>query len=411
MNIPHLYVYLTSETVIALAIIALLLFLRNKKLSRLISKLKDIINDLELKNSANSFDLSMDYSSQLDQEIQRNKEKIGSLETIPLDEEDEETTEQNESYKELLSIRGDFLTTEKKATDLNENENAFWGSLYKSLGEIKNKYFTTTEEIINQENIHVEKVINKTTETVLEIEPQGKKIDAEVNKLKDIIFDQENSLNALAKALKNTSNTDNDTDTTELFEQLQQQTASLERTIQESKVCMEILESENDRLQEELTGFESRYNEMCEQLESGEFTSTSSIETESNENLNQLKSTLEEQDKQISELSHTVDDLQLEAEQAEKLKATLQEFTKGSQEMMTCITILEEENERLLEEVEEVKNAKNSSKDENVKLKQKIASLEEDAIKKDVAYAKLQDEYLSMEKEFLTLYEEKQNDN
>ena len=250
------------------------------------------------------------------------------------------------------------------------------------------------EEIINIEEVQVEKVINQSINNVEQIESQGTKIDAEVNKLKDIIYDQENSLDALSKALNEASKNSDNTETSEDLEKFNEQFGKLERNIEESKVCMEILESENDRLQGELSEFEAKYNNMCDQLASGGADSSTNTEDVANENVTQLKNTLEQQNDQISELSETVDSLQLEAEQAEKLKSTLQEFTRGSQEMATCITILEEENARLLDRVEELENTspQENEADDNT-LKQTAEELEQELIKKDVANAKLQDDY------------------
>jgi len=277
----------------------------------------------------------------------------------------------------------------------NDDENTFWDSLYNDIQDISNKHFTHNEEIINSEEIHIEKIINKSTENVLNIEPQGTKIEAELNKLKNIIFEQEKSLSSINKALNEVNSEPDNTEQSEDLEKINEQFGKLERNIEESKVCMEILESENDRLQGELSEFEAKYNNMCDQLASGGADSSTNTENVANENVTQLKNTLEQQNDQISELSETVDSLQLEAEQAEKLKSTLEEFTRGSQEMTTCITILEEENDRLLDRVEELENTspQENEADDNT-LKQKAEELEQELIKKDVAYAKLQDEYV-----------------
>ncbi|MDH5472042.1 MAG: hypothetical protein OEY61_04240 [Gammaproteobacteria bacterium] len=404
MSVPYLYIYLSSEILLGLLVTCVFLFLKNRKLTALIEKLKDIINNLKSNSSLNeiSLDEENNFSTFLEQELIRTSDKIKTLDTIPLDEEDKAITESNQKHKNLLIIRNEYLNMEKTALDHNDNENTFWNHLYTGIQDIHGKFFTEVNEIINHEEIHVEKIIKKSTETVLHIEPQSKKIDAEVNKLKDIIYDQENSLSALSKALKEASSHKNNSEASESFNQLYGLVTNLERNIEESRVCMEILESENDRLQGKLAEFETKYNSMCEQLASGQ----TNTEPQSSENVEQLRSTLEEQNQKISELAETVDHLQLEASQAEKLKATLKEFTRGSQEMMTCITILEEENVHLLDRIDELQNNSSASGDGDTdELNKKIILLEEEIIKKDVAYAKLQDEYASMEKEYLNMYE------
>ena len=89
--------------------------------------------------------------------------------------------------------------------------------------------------------------------------------------------------------------------------------------------------------------------------------------------------------------------------------------------MMGCITILEEENERLLEaasqvtdepqkdEIEAETEAPAANNEETAALQSKISELEEEMIKKDVAFAQLQDEFSSMESEYLSMYEAMQS--
>jgi len=83
---------------------------------------------------------------------------------------------------------------------------------------------------------------------------------------------------------------------------------------------------------------------------------------------------------------------------------------------MSCIIILEEENERLQAstENEPLTKAENEESTDNEApdaTKTQIAGLEEELIKKDVAYAKLQDEFSSMETEYLAMYEAMHGDN
>jgi len=86
--------------------------------------------------------------------------------------------------------------------------------------------------------------------------------------------------------------------------------------------------------------------------------------------------------------------------------------------MMSCITILEEENERLQEEAShtsdgqqeaDVETAPVSSDEETAALQSKVSELEEEIIKKDVSFAQLQDEFSSMETEYLAMYEAMHN--
>lgn len=118
-----------------------------------------------------------------------------------------------------------------------------------------------------------------------------------------------------------------------------------------------------------------------------------------------MREMLEKQEQKIALLTTTIDSLQIDAEQAEKLKSTLQEFAHSSREMMSCITILEEENERLLasSDGESPVNAE--------EIQQKIKKLQDEIIKRDVDYAKLQEEFASMEKEYLAMYNAMHSNN
>jgi len=129
-----------------------------------------------------------------------------------------------------------------------------------------------------------------------------------------------------------------------------------------------------------------------------------------------MKEVVEQQEARIKQLIDSIESLEIEASQAEKLKDTIGDFARTSQEMMSCITILEEENERLVashddEDGNTEDSATTDSGGDTDNLKSEISSLEEELIKKDVAYAKLQDEFSSMETEYLAMYEAMHGDN
>ena len=67
-------------------------------------------------------------------------------------------------------------------------------------------------------------------------------------------------------------------------------------------------------------------------------------------------------------------------------------------------TILEEENSRLQQDLEQAESAEPDP--EMLELSSKVSNLEEELIKKDVAYAKLHDQYADLEKQFLALHQD-----
>ncbi|MCW9012836.1 MAG: hypothetical protein OQL06_03560 [Gammaproteobacteria bacterium] len=357
------------------------------------------------------------YSEYIEQEQLRNEIKTSQQARIESEEitENEQPTEDNienlsqapnEQQSELLNARHLFLDVERQAAEHSENDITFWETLYggmqKVLEQLKTSEIVYTETTEEHEPVHTQ---TETREKIFYIEAQGKNIDGEVTKLKDIVFEQENSLNSLRKALKNAEGVSPDIaeQLTELFSQID----NFERQLNDSKMCIEVLEMENDKLQKEVGKLEKRHSELFEQDGEKETETDSEAEASSMIDLAEMKEVLDKQEQQINELLTTIDNLSLEAEQAEKLKATIHDFTRTSHEMMGCISILEEDNERLKEQLSHVgvTSPEDESNGDTEQLQSQISTLEEDLIKKDVAYAQLQDEFNSMEKEYLSMYE------
>jgi len=151
--------------------------------------------------------------------------------------------------------------------------------------------------------------------------------------------------------------------------------------------------------------------------------STNDNQTDGNEpliDIDEIKGMVEEQKRKIEELIKTIDSLEISSTDTEKLKLTIHDFAHSSQEMMGCIAILEEENERLKANEENASNTIDNVEDNTKEtqdnsgvdaLNSTISNLEEEAIKKDVAFAQLQDEFSSMETEYLAMYEAMHGDN
>ena len=468
-----------------------------------IRKLKNTPAEPIQEDTKETVDLSNTYIDYLDQEILR-QDELSFTETFPEEKQD--------NREKMLDIRSKFISIEKSAAELTENENKFWDTIYSGIQEIHKEFATVIEEPAPEgDNAVTQNMTDE--ERILYIESQGKNVDGEFNKLKDIISGQEHSLNDLMKALKNAEQ--NLTDGTDIansdeFKELIKHAEELERKINDSKMCMEVLEMENDRLQSEVDDLQSRNSAPSNSQDEviTEHAPEAEALQESNENIDQIKDTLSQQEQQISELNNTldklelseketeilqekldklaknskemmgcitvledeneylsnmlrekeakgntektkenendinsleqvqevtsqqeqkiaelmstIDELQLSAEQTEKLKSSIQHLTRSSQEMMTCITILEEENDGLQKTISDMgensqsdssAEADGASSEEMANLKSKIKQLGKDIIKKDVAYAKLQDELSTIEKEYQAMYEEMQTRN
>jgi len=380
MYISKIYLMFTAEILLVLLAlcVSLIIYISKRPSS------KSTVDSTAESTTA----IGASYSEYLEKEILRNESKV-----------EQHTGQENEKQSQLLKLRETFLQAERSSAQHTDNENTFWDTLYTELAEIQQQFKTIETEVIIETEQNVVKTENS-SEKVFYIETQGKKVESEINRLKDIIFDQDNTLSSLKHALDGVSHhisDDNDELTT-----LKNELDKFEQQLSDSKTCMEVLEMENSRLQTEIEKLEQQV-EIQGIVSMGDSTAIS-------ENVNQLKETLSSQELQITEMNNIMDALKLDAADAETLKTTVQSFTRGSKEMMGCITILEEENDNLHQKIEELKTQLESTDsgsglagDEQT---QRISELEKEIIKKDVAYAKLQDDFSSMEKEYMSMYEQ-----
>ncbi|HEY9050395.1 MAG TPA: hypothetical protein VIQ03_02550 [Gammaproteobacteria bacterium] len=400
MHIPTLYVLIFAEIIFLLLVAAITLgiyaFKLNKRLQASNTKPQD---DTETDKPINQ---GSSYAEYLQQELDRNSQKAQQQQHIE-NEDAAESTEKvaaDEQQSALLKARDMFLNIEKSAVEHTENENLFWDHIYKGMKDILARFKTIEHE---SDIVTREVVAHKTTtkEKVFYIETQGKKVDGEVNKLKDIIYEQENTLSSLQKALARSVEHE-EQEEGEITE-LQKHITDFERQIRDSKMCMDVLEMENERLQHEINELETRLAESGAQTSKEQSVKASVQNTEPN----QFREVLEQQEIQIDELNLAIDNLKLEADQADRLKTTIKNFTRTSQEMMGCIVVLEDENETLHNQIQallSINDNGGANQQDIDQYKSKIKDMEQEIIKQDVAYAKLQDEFSAMEKEYLAMY-------
>lgn len=390
MHIPLIYILLFAE--ITLIFLALSIIFGIKLIRNPDNQSATVINT----SDDRTINLGSSYIEHLETEILKNRAQTAintHMEHDPDAEHDPEKIK-NEKHSKLLKMRDLFLNVERTAAEHVENDINFWQYIYDGMNNVYEHYKTVLHETEKNTETHV---VHKKelTEKVFYIETQGRKVDGEVNRLKDIIYDQENTLSDLIKSLKKAEEENPESENSEFIAALSTQAKNLERQLNDSKTCMEVLEMENNRLQEEMHKLEATNAEK----DAAATSDNSAVDMKS------MREMLEKQEQKIALLTTTIDSLQIDAEQAEKLKSTLQEFAHSSREMMSCITILEEENERLLasSDGESPVNAE--------EIQQKIKKLQDEIIKRDVDYAKLQEEFASMEKEYLAMYNAMHSNN
>lgn len=435
MQISLIIVLIVAELLLVLTglCITLTIFLLRKP--KATEEKTDEVSAQPAEDELDAIELSNNYIDFLEQAMHRNTQKTQQQKNIEADiakeesdtadatddlETGEATEEESantsnspapdEAQSKLLLIRDQFLILEKTAAEKSEHEIHFWESIYDGMKDLLEQ-FPSTKTASTETSSSTETVVVESKEKVFYIETQGKKIDGEVNKLKDIIYEQENALSSMKKAMQGAE--EEHPGDSESLKILKEQMEAIERQLNDSKMCMEVLEMENNRLQEEVDKMDGRHDALFEETDN-----SSSEESGSVIDLDQMKEVVEEQEAKIQQLIDTIESLEIDASQADKLKETLGDFTRSSKEMMSCICILEEENERLKssseaddDNTETTADSAAASSEDTAEIAGKISQLEEELIKKDVAYAQLQDEFSSMETEYLAMYEAMHGDN
>jgi len=240
----------------------------------------DLADDSEKMNQVLKKTLSF-RSSYLHAEINAHESSVGDQEMfwhylsdniaqlLPDTEEDTETetpaTNQNEFIDEImqdlqnkldnatesnimLQALLDSLSTngvlEPEQLQLIKNSQADFHDLSQHVSDLENKI----KNSLNLEITH--KTADNSNENTLIIEKTSNKINLEVNKLKDIIFEQGNKINSMLTEKKGQAGSDSDHDLQDLL-------SELEKSQKETAMCLDVLEMENHRLMEEIEVLEN----------------------------------------------------------------------------------------------------------------------------------------------------------
>ncbi len=176
------------------------------------------------------------------------------------------------------------------------------------------------------------------------------------------------------------------------------------------QTLLDTMNEQRDRLQAELDQLESQSDELAKTARQD----THSQE-EKDETTSELAAQLDKQKRKIFELHHLVDDLHLEAEKAEALQTTLDQFDLANRDMNMCIQVLEEENQFLQEQIksllklgesESVYQADTTADEKNPEPQEQLETLRSELEDKNRQIKSLEEKYAAMEQEYLTLYEE-----
>lgn len=133
-----------------------------------------------------------------------------------------------------------------------KNSQADFHDLSQHVSDLENKIQNSLNLEITGKTINNKPII---TEKTLIIEKTSNKVNIEANKLKDIIYDQGNQINNLMKSMKSQDPESG------ISEAMQEQLEALQRSQNETAMCMEVLEMENHRLLEDIEVMQSSLSE------------------------------------------------------------------------------------------------------------------------------------------------------
>ncbi len=151
-----------------------------------------------------------------------------------------------ESNLSLQALLDSLLANGNLAADQIQtikNSQADFHDLSQHISDLENKIQNSLNiEIISGRD---KKKIHSSDNTRI-VEKASHVVNTEVNKLKDVIYDQGHKINALLKSLKDGKNGAN------IDDEIQQHLTDLEKSQKETSMCLEVLEMENKRLMDEI---------------------------------------------------------------------------------------------------------------------------------------------------------------
>ncbi len=267
--------------------------------------------------------------------------------------------EQEGEPPDWLQARQAFLELELEAQEAADNPEEFELKLSEGFMKLVDRYRpepqVVTETVVEEVEVAAEpEPAAEAPETVPEDEQHTK----EVNRLRDLIGHQQDSMKNLRSELESREGDIAD------LEKIVNQLDTFEAQTEELVRCIEVLEQENDRLKLA--------------REQGD---TDALGTNPEE-LNQLRDMIDNQQSTIGSLQSMIAELEPEAGKAQELEDMVSDVLKSNQELNTCILVLEEENQSLRDQLDEEAGGGEAaagggaSEEELNEAKQKVQELE-----------------------------------
>ncbi|MBT5228846.1 MAG: hypothetical protein HOM11_01085, partial [Methylococcales bacterium] len=244
------------------------------------------------------------------------------------------------SEEEIDHIHGkisDLISDSSMSDDQQEQVASLFNSYQESVGEVISSITTVAESSTDNGDED-----DRT--------PKDTKIIEQFGKLKDIAIEQKNTISALRDRISDLKQSLNDGPPTDEeialmiteLETLNEDVARLERTLNDSEMCVQVLEADNDSLQQDILALKTE----CEQLKKQPIQSPEQIEAEAalQAQITNLSSTITEQQQQIANLEDDDSDLSLDLDEVkvEELAEKLDDKESRITELETLVGELEE---------------------------------------------------------------------
>ncbi len=321
---------------------------------------------------------------------------------------------------ELLLMRKQFLELELEAHTLENNPTAFQDRLAAGMSELIEQLRPEPETIAADETEPAEEAVDDGVEAdVDEREEDRATVDtqeAEFDRLKQVINNQHDAMEALRAELKARESEIEGLDTIlAKLDEFEQHDAELQN-------CLAMLDKENQRLKEEHEAGGASGNKI-EPMDPAQLTG--------------LKSMLGDQQQTIQNLQTLLQDLAPEASKAKELENAITSIERANTDLNSCVALLEDENANLRAELESINaqleqetveedaadetdlgievdsadnQAEESADDEKQQLEIKVEELEALVEFKDAAIEELEKQYSSLESKYLAATGEKKAD-
>jgi len=238
---------------------------------------------------------------------------------------------------EVMKMRKQFLALEVEVRALENNPVVFQGTLAAGLSELIEQLHPEAETVM-ETVVEVVEAIPQIEEAAAEQEQseQRKLVDthdAEFNRLKEVINNQQDAMEALRSELQARANEIDDLDA------IMQKLDEFERQSTELQQCLDVLEKENEYLKQVRAGGEAE---------------NMPVDAADSARLGGLKSMVGQQQATISNLHNLIRELAPETGKAKELEDAIEAIRRSNQELNGCVAVLENENTTLRSELEKI---------------------------------------------------------